>query len=155
MRAWKEPEAEVAPESGSRPSRLRQWPVQLHLLPVEAPFFEDSRLLIAADCVAHALAGFHEELLAGHSLAIACPKMDNTEPYIEKLTAIFQRNTLREITVAIMEVPCCMGLLMLVRQALQRSGQDIPLHLKVVSIEGNLLDSGPKVDLLRRMAGVA
>lgn len=117
-------------------SELRQWPVQLHLLPPTAPWFQDSNILIAADCVAFALGSFHSDLLKGKALAIACPKLDDTTPYVEKLAAIFQKNEVKSITVAIMEVPCCRGLDMMVRQALTQSGKEIPLETAVIGING-------------------
>jgi hypothetical protein len=117
-------------------SELRQWPVQLHLVPPTAPWFQDSDILIAADCVAFALGSFHSDLLKGKALAIACPKLDDTTPYVEKLAAIFQRNEVKSITVAIMEVPCCRGLDVIVRQALTMSGKDIPLETAVIGVNG-------------------
>ena len=117
-------------------SELRQWPVQLHLVPPTAPWFQDSDILIAADCVAFALGSFHSDLLKGKALAIACPKLDDTSAYVEKLAAIFQRNEVKSITVAIMEVPCCRGLDMIVRQALTMSGKDIPLETAIIGVNG-------------------
>ncbi|WP_129126994.1 iron-sulfur cluster-binding oxidoreductase [Geomonas oryzae] len=117
-------------------SELRQWPVQLHLVPPTAPWFQDSDILIAADCVAFALGSFHSDLLKGKALAIACPKLDDSTPYVEKLARIFAENDVKSITVAIMEVPCCRGLDMMVRQALAQSGKEIPLETAVIGING-------------------
>jgi hypothetical protein len=117
-------------------SELRQWPVQLHLVPPTAPWFQDSDILIAADCVAFALGSFHSDLLKGKALAIACPKLDDSTPYVEKLATIFRENEVKSITVAIMEVPCCRGLDMMVRQALSLSGKEIPLETAVIGING-------------------
>ena len=117
-------------------SELRQWPVQLHLLPPTAPWFKDSDILIAADCVAFALGSFHSDLLKGKALAIACPKLDDTTPYVEKLAAIFRENEVKSITVAIMEVPCCRGLDLMVRQALAQSGKEIALETAVIGVNG-------------------
>ncbi len=117
-------------------SELRQWPVQLHLVPPTAPWFQDSDILIAADCVAFALGSFHSDLLKGKALAIACPKLDDSTPYVEKLATIFRENKVKSITVAIMEVPCCRGLDMMVRQALTLSGKEIPLETAVIGING-------------------
>lgn len=117
-------------------SELRQWPVQLHLLPPTAPWFKDSDILIAADCVAFALGSFHSDLLKGKALAIACPKLDDTTPYVEKLAAIFRQNEVKSITVAIMEVPCCRGLDLMVRQALAQSGKEIALETAVIGVDG-------------------
>ncbi len=116
------------------PSRLRQWPVQLHLVPPQAPFFADCDLLIAADCVPMAMGNFHEAMLKDKSVAIACPKLDDTGAYAEKLAAIFSLNEIRSITVAMMEVPCCRGLWMLVQQALALSGCQTPVELAVISL---------------------
>ena len=123
-------------ESDRAASELRQWPVQLHLLSPGAPFFENCDLLLAADCCAFAVGGFHAELLRGKTLAIACPKLDDTSPYLDKLTAILANNHIESFTVAIMEVPCCRGLEILARQALVNSGKDIPLNVVTVSLDG-------------------
>jgi len=117
-------------------SELRQWPVQLHLVPPTAPWFNDSDILIAADCVAFALGSFHSDLLKGKAVAIACPKLDDTAPYVEKLAAIFRQNQVNSITVAIMEVPCCRGLDVMVRQALTLSGKEIPLETAIIGVNG-------------------
>jgi hypothetical protein len=128
---------ETATEAaGKTPSELRQWPVQLHLVPPTAPYFNDSEILISADCVAFALGSFHSDLLKGKALAIACPKLDDTGIYVEKLATIFSANTVKSITVAIMEVPCCKGLDMMVKQALQQSGKDIPLETAIIGVDG-------------------
>ncbi|GFO57276.1 iron-sulfur cluster-binding oxidoreductase [Geomonas sp. Red276] len=118
------------------PSELRQWPVQLHLAPPTAPWFQNADILIAADCVAFALGSFHSDLLKGKALAIACPKLDDTTPYVEKLAAILRTNEVKSVTVAIMEVPCCRGLDMMVRQALSQSGKEIALETVVIGING-------------------
>lgn len=117
-------------------SELRQWPVQLHLVPPTAPWFQDSDILIAADCVAFALGSFHSDLLKGKAVAIACPKLDDTTPYVEKLARIFSENEVKSITVAIMEVPCCRGLDIMVKQALAQAGKPIPLETVVIGIDG-------------------
>jgi hypothetical protein len=117
-------------------SELRQWPIQLHLVPPSAPWFQDSDILIAADCVAFALGSFHSDLLKGKAVAIACPKLDDTAPYVEKLATIFRQNNVKSITVAIMEVPCCRGLDVMVRQALTLSGKEIPLETATIGVNG-------------------
>jgi hypothetical protein len=117
-------------------SELRQWPVQLHLVPPTAPWFQNSDILIAADCVAFALGSFHSDLLKGKAVAIACPKLDDTAPYVEKLASIFRLNEVKTITVAIMEVPCCRGLDVMVRQALALSGKEIPLETAIIGVNG-------------------
>jgi hypothetical protein len=126
----------VAASAEKVPSELRQWPVQLHLVPPTAPYFKESEILISADCVAFALGSFHRELLRGKALAIACPKLDETGHYVEKLATIFRENEVRSITVAIMEVPCCRGLDVMVKQALGLSGKDIPLETVIIGVDG-------------------
>jgi len=117
-------------------SELRQWPVQLHLVPPTAPYFQDADILISADCVAFAMGSMHQDLLKGKALAIACPKLDDTDGYVEKLARIFSANDIRSITVAIMEVPCCRGLDVMVRAALAQSGKAIPLESITIGIDG-------------------
>jgi hypothetical protein len=110
--------------------------VQLHLVPPTAPYFKNSEILISADCVAFAMGSFHQELLQGKTLAIACPKLDESGSYVDKLATIFRENELKSVTVAIMEVPCCRGLDVMVRQALQQSGSDIPLETVIIGVDG-------------------
>ena len=128
--------ADERPTAGPAPSRLAQWPVQLHLVPPTAPFLREADVLLAADCVAFAYAGFHEELLKGRVLLIACPKLDDTRPYLDKLVAMIQQSRVRSLTVAHMEVPCCSGLIHLARQAIAQSGQAIPLETVRIGISG-------------------
>lgn len=123
---------------GPAASELRQWPVQLHLVPPTAPWFQNADILIAADCVAFALGSFHRDLLKGKALAIACPKLDETGGYVEKLAAIFRENDVKSVTVAIMEVPCCRGLDIMVKQALGLSGKDIALETVTIGIQGDV-----------------
>jgi len=124
---------------GENKSALGQWPVQLALLPAEAPFFKDSSLLVCADCVPFACANFHQQLLEGHSLAIGCPKLDDIGNYQKKLKEIFKANRIRKVTVAVMEVPCCHGLYAAVESALKDSKSKTPLEKKVVGISGKVL----------------
>lgn len=118
-------------------SELRQWPVQLHLVPPSAPYFKNAELLVCADCVAFAMGSMHQDLLKGKALAIACPKLDDTGAYVEKLATIFTTNATPRVTVAIMEVPCCRGLDLMVKEAIQKSGQDVTLETVIVGIDGN------------------
>jgi hypothetical protein len=118
-------------------SELRQWPVQLQLVPPAAPYFKDAEILVCADCVAFAMGSMHQDLLKGKALAIACPKLDDTGTYVDKLATIFSTNETPRVTVAIMEVPCCRGLDLMVREAIQKSGRDIPLDTVIVGIDGN------------------
>ncbi len=117
-------------------SELRQWPIQLHLISPYAPYFQGSDLLIAADCTAFALGSFHPELLRGKKLVIACPKLDETEGYVDKLAELIRQNSLRSLTVAIMTVPCCSGLYRIVEEAVEKSGQKLPIQKKVIHIDG-------------------
>jgi ferredoxin len=125
------------PASGA--SRLGQWPVQLTLLPEQGQLWDGADVLIAADCVAFAMGGFHDELLAGKTLAIACPKLDNPEPYVQKLARIFKANDIASLKIARMEVPCCAGLLRIVQQALELAGSDLRPREIVISVEGEVL----------------
>ena len=121
-------------------SQLRQWPVQLHLLNPEAGYFQSADVILAADCVAYSMADFHTRYLAGKILAIACPKLDsNKESYVEKLKAMIVRSAINTLTVIIMEVPCCGGLLQLAAKAVAESGRKIPLKLVVIGTRGDVL----------------
>jgi len=120
-------------------SELRHWPVQLGLVPIRGAMWRDTDVLIAADCVSVACPDFHRRLLAGKSLAIACPKLDDVGPYETKLAAIFAENPVRSVTVAHMEVPCCSGIVRLVEHALARAGRtDLQLHDVTVGIDGSV-----------------
>lgn len=120
-------------------SCLRQWPVQIKLLPVEAPFFQGAKLLIAADCTAYARADFHHRFMRGRITLIGCPKLDEGD-YAEKLTEIIRRNDIREVTVVRMEVPCCGGIQRAVETALRNSGKFIPWQVVTLGRDGNILD---------------
>lgn len=119
-------------------SELRQWPVQLKLAPVNAPYFQEAKLLIAADCAAYARATFHQDFMRGRITLIGCPKLD-AGSYVEKLTEIFRTNDIRSIMVARMEVPCCGGIEMAVRQALVNSGKMIPWQVVTLGTDGSIL----------------
>ncbi len=132
------------PESNSHQSvptasELSQWPIQLHLVSPYAPYFNESDLLIAADCTAFALGSFHQDLLKGKKLVIACPKLDDTTPYVEKIAEILKNNTIYSLTVAIMTVPCCSGLYRIVEEAVKLSGAQINIKKVVVGIDGQLI----------------
>jgi hypothetical protein len=122
--------------TGRLESELRQWPTQLHLVPPHAPWLQNAHLLIAADCTPFAYAEFHRDFIKGKVLVNACPKLDDTSPYLERLTAILRQNDIRSLTVTIMEVPCCRGLALLARQALEASGKEIPFEVAVIGVDG-------------------
>lgn len=124
--------------AGEIRSELTQWPVQIKLAPVNAPYFNGAQLLIAADCTAYAYAGFHEKFMKGHVTLIGCPKLDAID-YSEKLTEIFRNNDIRSISVVRMEVPCCGGMTYAVQKAIANSGKDIPCKVTVLSINGDIL----------------
>jgi ferredoxin len=134
------PDGDDGPAASAK-SRLSQWPIQLQLVSPQAPYFEGSDLLVAADCTAFALGGFHDGLLKGKKLVIACPKLDDTQGYADKLAELIRRNSLKSLTVAIMTVPCCSGLERIVRQAVALSG--VPLEAKkvVVGIDGQVVEA--------------
>jgi len=119
---------------------LRQWPAQLTLVNPDAEYFKEAELLVAADCVPFAYPNFHQDFLQGKALVVGCPKLDDYEFYLNKLTEIIKRGSLKKINVVLMEVPCCFGLINLVKEALSQAGKDIPLEQVVVSIRGEVLD---------------
>ena len=127
-------------EEGERPSQLRQWPVQLHLVGPAAPYFQNSDLLLAADCTAYSLGDFHKNYLKGKSLAIACPKLDsNQEIYTEKIQQLIDDSKINTLTVLTMEVPCCGGLLHMAKQAAEQAERKIPIKSIVVGLQGNIV----------------
>lgn len=128
------------PGTSDQPSELRQWPVQMHLINPNAPYFRDSDLLLAADCVAFSMGNFHSKYLKGKSLAIACPKLDHgTDVYMDKLTAIIDIARVNTITVMMMEVPCCGGLLQMVKAASARATRKVPVKQMITGISGEVL----------------
>lgn len=120
------------------PSELRQWPVQLQLAPINAPWLQGCDLLIAADCTAFAGGDFHQRFIRGKVTLIACPKLDDAA-YTDKLTAMFMQNSIHSITVVRMEVPCCGGIVRFVTEALERSGKDIPLQVAILGVDGQVV----------------
>ena len=127
----------ITPVKPTQPAQP-QWPVQLNLVPVEAPFYKDADLLIAADCAPVACPELHTKLLPGKRIVIGCPKFDNAPAYAEKLTEILKRNNVRSITIAHMVVPCCSGLKWMVDKAVQASGKQIPVKRYVIGIGGDI-----------------
>ena len=128
-----------APKSGSVPSQLMQWPCQIKLVPVGAPYFDGANLLIAADCTAYAYGNFHADFMRNHITLIGCPKLDEGD-YTEKLTAIIANNNIKSVKVLRMEVPCCGGIENAVKRALQASGKFIPWQVITVTTDGRILD---------------
>jgi len=127
--------------AASTASRLGHWPVQLHLLSPIAPYFKEADVLLVADCVAYALAGFHDRFLAGKSIAIACPKLDsNKDAYIEKLRLMIDEAKINTLTVIKMEVPCCSGIVRLAQEAASRASRKVPIKSITVSIRGEIID---------------
>lgn len=121
-------------------SQLRQWPIQMHLISPTAPYYQRADVLLTADCVAYALGGYHQEYLRGKSVAIACPKLDQGQDvYIEKIKSWFDDAEINTLTVMIMQVPCCSGLLQLAVQAQQQAKRKVPVKCQVVSLEGEIL----------------
>jgi hypothetical protein len=125
--------------SPARQSQLGQWPVQLALVPVEGPIWQDADVLITADCVPLAYPEFHENLLAGKTVAVACPKLDDIAAHAAKLAEIFGRNDIKSVTVAHMEVPCCTGIVYAVQAALEQAGKPgIPVRDVTIGIDGTI-----------------
>ena len=134
-------EAPIASGASATPavSRLSQWPVQIQLVPINAPYFDGAKLLIAADCTAYAYAGFHEDFIKNHVTLIGCPKLDPVD-YSEKLTAIIRSNNIQSVTIVRMEVPCCGGLEQAAKTALQNSGKFLPWQTVTISIDGSVIE---------------
>lgn len=120
-------------------TQLSQWPVQIKLVPTNAPYFDGANLLIAADCTAYAYGNFHQEFIRNHITVIGCPKLDEGD-YAEKLTEIIANNDIKSVTIVRMEVPCCGGIEQAAKRALQASGKFIPWRVAIVSTDGRLLD---------------
>ena len=133
------PCAAPAAPAAAEESQLSQWPVQIKLVPVNAPYFDGARLLVAADCTAYAYAAFHRDFIRGRITLVGCPKLDEGD-YADKLTEILRQNDIRSVTVARMEVPCCGGLENAVKRALQNCGKLIPWQVTVISTDGRILD---------------
>ena len=126
--------------AGGEAPPLANWPIQLHLVPPNAPFLHEADVVLAADCAAFALAGFHQEVLKRRPLVIGCPKLDDGQAYVAKLTAMIRAAKIRSLTVVRMEVPCCMGLVRIASLARQAAGSDIPLEEIVISLRGQILE---------------
>nr|WP_294490685.1 4Fe-4S binding protein [uncultured Mediterraneibacter sp.] len=135
-----EEEGKDQPPEKDQVSRLSQWPVQIKLVPVNAPYFDGAKLLIAADCSAYAYGNFHERFIKGHITLVGCPKLDDVD-YSEKLTEIISNNNIKSVTIVRMEVPCCGGLEHAAKTALQKSGKFIPWSVVTISTDGRILDA--------------
>ncbi len=133
------PEPKTTGSCDPASTQLRQWPVQIKLAPIHAPYFQDAKLLIAADCAAYAYGNFHNAFMKGTVTLIGCPKLDDID-YTEKLTEIIRQNDIKSVTVARMEVPCCGGIETAVKNALQASGKFLPWQVVTISTDGRILD---------------
>jgi ferredoxin len=145
LRTLRPVEAAPASAEGGAPqsSRLQNWPIQIHLANPAAPYFRGADLLLAADCAGFAAPDLHSRWLAGRVVVIGCPKLDDTEAYLEKLTAIFRQNELRSLTVLHMEVPCCGGLVAVAQKALARSGRSLSMQTVQISLLGEIQTTQP------------
>ena len=139
MAEFKDEETQEEP-TGKVKAQLRQWPIQMHLISPTAPYYQGADVLLTADCVAYALGGFHPDHLKGKSIAIACPKLDEGQDvYVEKIKSWLEDAKINTLTVLIMQVPCCMGLLDLAQQAVQSSKRTVPIKSIVVGLQGEIL----------------
>jgi len=138
VREMRRPPA-VDPSAGGAPSQLSHWPVQLTLVPPNAPFLRDADLLLVADCVPFAVADFHGRFLQGHPVVVGCPKLDDPQAYVGKLGAILQQSSIRRLTILHMEVPCCTGLCMIAKRAMQAAGRSVPVKEVTVSVDGRVI----------------
>lgn len=131
----------ISSDYNNQPSELRQWPVQMHLVSPVAPYFQNADVLLAADCVAYSVGNFHSKYLKNKSLAVACPKLDsNQDIYVDKLVRMINEAKINTLTVMIMEVPCCGGLLRLVQMAMQQAEQKIPVKMIKISVQGEVIE---------------
>ena len=129
-------QAQTDNPTGPVPSRLAQWPVQLTLVPPNAPYFQDADLVVVADCVPFAYGNFHGDFLKGRPIVVGCPKLDNLPAYVEKLTEIFKINKLKSVEVMLMEVPCCGGLAQATKMAVVNANADIPVKITTIGVRG-------------------
>ncbi len=138
MLHWEDKDEAVA-EPLKTSSELRQWPIQLHLVPSQAPYFQNADLVLVADCVPFAYPSFHADFLKGKAIVIGCPKLDDLDAYVNKLAQILKSSNIKSLKVMHMEVPCCYGMVHIAQQAIRKSGQDIPLESVLIGIKGELL----------------
>lgn len=135
--AIQRPQTAETPDAARTESQLTQWPVQIKLAPVKAPYFDGAHLLIAADCTAYAYGSFHQDFIRGRIALIGCPKLD-AQDYAQKLAAILAGNDVRSVTVARMEVPCCGGIEQAARRAIKASGKDLPCRVVTITTDGRI-----------------
>ena len=135
-----QPDSDASQEVGKISSQLRQWPIQMHLISPLAPYYQNADVLLTADCVAYALGDFHREYMKDKSLAIGCPKLDSGQDvYTEKIKAWIDEANINTLTVLIMQVPCCMGLLGLAREAAEKAKRKVPIKYVVVGVQGEVI----------------
>jgi len=128
----------TGPASSAVPSQLANWPVQLTLVPPNAPFFQDADLLLVADCVPFAMADFHARFLRGRPIVVGCPKLDDAQSYVGKLRDMFAQSSIRSLTIIHMEVPCCTGLCQIAKIAMEATRRDIPVREVTISVDGHV-----------------
>jgi len=140
MQDFRPNDEETKEESGKRKSQLKQWPIQMHLVSPEAPYYQKADVLLSADCVAYSVGDFHKDYLEGKSIAIACPKLDEEQDiYVEKLKSFIDDAEINTLTVMTMQVPCCAGLTAMAQRALQSAKRKIPIKSIVISLQGDIL----------------
>ncbi len=140
MQDFRQKDEETKEESGKRKSQLKQWPIQMHLVSPEAPYYQKADVLLSADCVAYSVGDFHKDYLEGKSIAIACPKLDEEQDiYVEKVKSFIDDAEINTLTVMTMQVPCCGGLVAMAQQALQSAKRKIPIKSIVISLQGDIL----------------
>lgn len=145
----------AAPQAGphrvfSSPSALSHWPVQIRLVPPAAPFLKGADLLVLADCVAVAYPDLHRDLLPGKAVLVGCPKLDDAEAYVEKFAEIFRKAGVCSVTIAMMEVPCCHGLSVIVHKALKKAGVSLPVEEKIITVRGEAVETGRRPSAARQ-----
>lgn len=140
MQDFRQKDEETKEESGKRKSQLKQWPIQMHLVSPEAPYYQKADVLLSADCVAYSVGDFHKDYLEGKSIAIACPKLDEGQDiYVEKLKSFIDDAKINTLAVMTMQVPCCAGLVAIAQEALQSAKRKIPIKSIVISLQGDVL----------------
>jgi len=140
MQDFRKKDEGLAEASGTRPSELRQWPIQLHLISPMAPYYQKADVLLSADCVAYAAGDFHKDYLKGKSIAIGCPKLDEgQDEYVEKIKSLIDDAKINTLTVMTMQVPCCAGLVAMAEEALKGAKRKIPIKSIVLTLQGGVL----------------